>query len=480
MPFMRTLSIEDVHARSEASSLKRRLRARDLVGVGIGIIIGTGIFTLTGVQAKEHAGPAITISFVIGGIVAALAALCYAELASSVPTSGSSYTYAFAAMGEPIAWVIGWDIMMEFGLGAATLSRSWSGYLGELFDLPKTLFSEEAPINLGAVLILAVLTVVAVLGIKLSSWLTNTLVIVKVAVCLLIVAVGAFFIKSANLSPYVPPAAPPSGSPGGLAQPLVQAILGIEPAVYGIGGIFAAAAVVFFGYTGFESLANLGEEAKRPSRDMPIGLLGALTICTLLYVAVAFVVTGIADYKTLDDAAPLAVAFNSIGLGWAGALISVGAIAGLISVMMVELLTISRVGYTMARDGLLPRPLGQAHERWGTPHRMTIIGAVVVMIMAAVVPISELSDMVSIGGLAAMLIVTISVPILRRKRPDLRRSFRVPLSPVLPIIGALTCFYLMLNLDIMTWIRFAVWLAVGAVIYFAYGRRNSVLAKRSR
>ncbi|WP_026196807.1 amino acid permease [Sciscionella marina] len=481
MPLMRTLSIEDVKARSEKSQLKRRLSARDLVGVGIGVIIGTGIFTLTGIQAKEHAGPAITLSFVIGGIVATLAALCYAELASAVPTAGSAYTYAFATLGEPLAWIIGWDLLLEFGLGAATVSRSWSGYLQNLFDLPTSLFGEKAPFNLGAVLIEAILATIAVLGIKLSSWFTNTLVIVKVGVCVLIIVVGAFFVKAANLSPFVPPSAPPAaGSPGGLHQPLIQAALGIEPAVYGFGGLLTAAAIVFFGYTGFESLANLGEETKKPSRDMPIGLIGALAICTVLYVGVAFVVTGMVSYRTLDDAAPLAVAFDSVGLGWAGVLIGIGAIAGMTSVMMVQLLTISRTSYTMARDGLLPKSLGEPHKRLGTPHRTTIIAAVVIMAIAAFIPISELSDMVSIGGLSAMLIVAVAVPILRRKRPDLKRSFRVPWSPVVPIVAALLCLYLMLNLDMLTWLRFGIWLAVGLVIYIAYGRRHSVLSKRSQ
>lgn len=477
MSFMRTLSIEDVRARNESSSLKRRLRARDLIGVGIGIIVGTGIFTLTGVEAKQHAGPAITLSFVIGGIVAALAALCYAELASAVPTAGSAYTYAFAAIGEPLAWIIGWDLLMEFGLGAATVSRSWSGYLQNLLGLPTWLFGEQAPVNVGAVLIIAVLTVVAVTGIKVSSGVTNTLVVVKVAICALIIVAGAFFVRWTNLTPFIPASRAPSGGPGGLDQPLIQGMLGLQPAVYGIGGMFTAAAVVFFAYTGYESLANLGEETKRPARDMPIGLIGALVICTVLYVGVAFVVTGMVDYQHIDPGAPLSAAFDSVGMGWVAALVGLGAVAGLTSVMMVELLTIARVGFTMARDGLLPSKLGVSHPRWGTPHRMTIIGAVLVMLLAAFVPITELSDMVSIGGLSALLIVAVAVPVLRRKRPDLHRPFRVPLSPVLPIVAALACLYLMFNLNMLTWIRFGIWLAVGLVIYLAYGRRHSVLAR---
>jgi APA family basic amino acid/polyamine antiporter len=479
MSLTRTIPIEDIRARNEASSLKRRLTAKDLVGVGIGIIIGTGIFTLTGIQAKEHAGPAITLSFVIGGVVAAMAALCYAELAAAVPTAGSAYTYAYATLGEVFAWIIGWDLLMEFTLGAAVVSRSWSGYLQNLLGLPTSLFGEAAPFNLGAVLIIAVLTVVAVTGIKISSGVTNVLVIVKVFICVLIIAVGAFFVRWSNLTPFIPPAAAPQGGPAGLKQPLIQAALGLEPAVYGIGGVLTAAAIVFFAYTGYESLANLGEETKKPARDMPIGLIGALSICTVLYVGVAFVVTGMVKYTKIDEGAPLAAAFESVGLTWVGVLIGIGAVAGLTSVMMVELLTISRVGFTMARDGLLPRKLGAPHEKWGTPHRMTIIGAVVIMVLAAFIPISELADMVSIGGLSALLIVSLAVPILRRKRPELKRPFRVPLSPTLPVVAALACLYLMLNLDMLTWVRFLVWMAVGGAIYFGYSRRRSLLGKRN-
>jgi APA family basic amino acid/polyamine antiporter len=479
MGVLRTLDVDEVLKRQDSGDLKRTLRGRDLIGFGVGIIIGTGIFTLAGVEAKNHAGPAVTLSFVIGAVVAALAALCYAELASSVPTAGSAYTYAFATLGEIFAWIIGWDLLLEFALGAAVVSRGWSGYLANLLGLPQELFGEEATVNIGAVLIIAVLTVVAVVGIKLSSLVTNVLVIVKVAVCVLILAVGVFYVKASNLTPFIPPSQPPAEGADTLHQPIVQAALGLEQSVYGIAGMMTAAAIVFFAYTGFEALANLGEETKNPTKDLRVGILGALGICALLYIGVSIVLTGMIPYTDIDVGAPLASAFDDVGQHWVGALISLGAVTGLTSVMMVELVTIGRIGFAMGRDGLLPKKLGTVHPKWGTPHRVTIGGAVLIALLAAFIPISELSDMVSIGALSAMIIVALAVPVLRRKRPDLKRPFRVPFSPVLPIVAALACLYLMLNLDVLTWIRFAAWLALGMLIYLFYGRKHSRLAEKT-
>lgn len=480
MGITRRLNVDDVLRRQESGALKRRLSGRDLIGFGIGIIIGTGIFTLSGVEAKTHAGPGVTLSFVIGALVAGLAALCYAELASSVPTAGSAYTYAFATLGEIFAWIIGWDLLLEFALGAAVVSRGWSGYLANLLGLPQELFGEDAVVNIGAVLIIAVLTVVAVVGIKQSSLFTNTLVVVKVAVCVLILCVGVFFVKPENLTPFIPPGRPADGAGDLLHQPAVEAILGMEQSMYGIAGMLTAAAIVFFSYTGFEALANLGEETKNPSKDLRVGILGALAVCALLYVGVSLVLTGMVPFAEIDEGAPLAAAFESVGMHWIGALISLGAVTGLTSVMMVQLVTIGRIGFAMGRDGLLPKKLGTAHPRWGTPHRMTIAGAVIIALLAAFIPITELSDMVSIGALSAMIIVAIAVPVLRRKRPELKRPFRVPFSPVLPAIAALACFYLMLNLDVLTWIRFAAWMLLGVIVYFCYGRRHSRLAEEEK
>ncbi|AXB44647.1 amino acid permease [Amycolatopsis albispora] len=475
MGIMRTMDVDTVLKRQETGDLKRRLRGRDLVGFGVGIIIGTGIFTLAGVEAKTHAGPAVTLSFVIGAVVAGLAALCYAELASSVPTAGSAYTYAFATLGEVFAWIIGWDLLLEFALGAAVVSRGWSGYLANLLGLPPQWFGEEATINVGAVLIIGVLTVVAVAGIKQSALFTNALVVVKVAVCLLILGIGVFFVKSSNLTPFIPPSRPAGEDADVLHQPVVEAGLGLEQSAFGIAGVLTAAAIVFFAYTGFEALANLGEETRNPRKDLRVGILGALGICALLYIGVSLVLTGMVPFTEIDEGAPLADAFDSVGMHWISALISLGAVTGLTSVMMVELVTIGRIGFAMGRDGLLPKKLGTVHPRWGTPHRVTIIGAVLIALLAAFVPITELSDMVSIGALSAMIIVAIAVPVLRRKRPDLQRPFTVPFSPVLPVVAALACLYLMLNLDVLTWLRFAAWLALGLLIYFLYGRRHSRL-----
>lgn len=473
----RTLDVDEVLKRQASGELKRRLHGRDLIGFGVGIIIGTGIFTLAGVEAKSHAGPSVTLSFVLGAVVAGMAALCYAELASSVPTAGSAYTYAFATLGETFAWIIGWDLLLEFALGAAVVSRGWSGYLANLMGLSPEWFGEDAKVNIGAVAIIAVLTVIAVLGIKESARVTNLLVLVKVAVCVLILAVGVFYIRGENLTPFIPPAQAPTETAGTLHQPIVQAALGLEQSVYGIAGMVTAAAVVFFAYTGFEALANLGEETVNPKRDLRVGILGALGVCALLYIGVSLVLTGMVPYTEIDAGAPLADAFDRVGQHWVGALISLGAVTGLTSVMMVELVTIGRIGFAMGRDGLLPKKFGTAHPRWGTPHRMTIAGAVLIAALAAFVPISELADMVSIGALSAMIIVAVAVPVLRKRRPDLERPFTVPFSPYLPIAAALACFYLMLNLDVMTWLRFAAWLLLGLLIYLFYGRTHSRFAK---
>jgi APA family basic amino acid/polyamine antiporter len=476
MGVRRTLDVDEVLKRQDSGELKRRLRGRDLIGFGVGIIIGTGIFTLAGVEAKTHAGPSVTLSFVLGAVVAGLAALCYAELASSVPTAGSAYTYAFATLGEVFAWIIGWDLLLEFALGAAVVSRGWSGYLANLLGLSPEWFGEDAKVNVGAVLIIAVLTVVAVLGIRESAWLTNILVVVKVAVCVLILVVGVFFIKGANLTPFIPPSQPAGAGASTLHQPVIQAALGLEQTMYGVAGMVTAAAVVFFAYTGFEALANLGEETINPRKDLRVGILGALAVCAVLYIGVSIVLTGMIPFTDINTGAPLADAFDRVGQHWVGALISLGAVTGLTSVMMVELVTIGRIGFAMGRDGLLPKAIGTTHPRWGTPHRMTIAGAAGIAVLAAFVPISALADMVSIGALSAMIIVAVAVPLMRRRRPDLARPFTVPFSPVVPIIAAVACFYLMLNLDVLTWIRFAAWLVLGLLIYFFYGRKHSRLA----
>ena len=464
------------HEGGPVGRLRRSLSARHLVGFGIGIVIGTGIFTLTGVEARDTAGPAVVLSFAVAGVVALLAALCYAELASSVPTAGSAYSYAYATVGELMAWIIGWDLFLEFALGAAVVARGWSGYVGNLLDLPPSLFGEEATVNVGAVLVVVVLTVVAALGIRESARVTSALVVVKVAVCVFVIVAGAWFVRGANLTPFVPPGRA-SESGGGLEQPLISAIAGLEPAVFGIGGVLTAAAVVFFSYTGFEAVANLSEETKRPSRDIPLGLLGTLGLATALYIGVSFVLVGMVDYRDIDPGAPIADAFDQVGLAWASSLVSIAAVAGLTSVILVDLITMTRIGFAMGRDGLLPQAVARVSPRTGTPVRMTLLFAGLVLAMAAFVPLEELASLVSIGTLFAFLLVSAAVPVLRRTRPELERPFRVPFSPLVPVLSALACLYLMTNLSVETWLRFLFWMALGLVVYAVYGYRHSRLRR---
>ncbi|HET7326536.1 MAG TPA: amino acid permease [Nocardioidaceae bacterium] len=458
--------------------LTRTLRLPHLVAFGIGIVIGTGIFTLTGQQAAVSAGPGVTLSFVIAGAVSVLAALCYAELSSSVPAAGSSYTYSYAALGEIVAWIIGWDLILEFALGAAVVARGWSSYLADLLGLPPVLFTEQAPVNVGAGLVVLVLGYVALVGIRQSARLTSGLVVLKVAICLFVIVAGAFFVKLANWTPFIPEPQPRQSSTAGLDQPLIQALIGAEPAAFGVAGVLAAAAVVFFSYTGFEAVANLAEESENPRRDIPRGVIYTLVLATLLYVGVSLVVTGMAPYSQLNTASPLARAFDLVGLGWASTLVSIAAVTGLTSVILVDIVTMSRIGFSMSRDGLLPRALSRVHRRWGTPYRLTLIITVAVAVMAALVPLEALAEMVSIGALFAFLLVAIGVLVLRRRQPDLERGFRVPLGPVIPVGAVLACLYLMSNLAVWTWLRFLGWLVVGLLVYALYGYRNSRLSDR--
>ena len=462
--------------------LSKRLSAWDLMGFGIGIVIGTGIFTLTGVQAKNNAGPAIVISFAIAGVVSVLAAICYAELAAAVPTAGSSYTYAYTTIGEIFAWIIAWDLILEFALGAAVVSRGWSGYLQDALSLPTSVFGEESTVNLGAIAIALVLGVVAMIGIRESKWVTNALVVIKVSVCVFVVVVGIFFVKAANLAPFVPDSkpVPESEALSGLQQPLWQWISGADPTAFGFTGVFVAAAVVFFAYSGFEAVANLGEETKDPAKDMPRGLLGTLAICTVLYILVCFVITGMVKYTGLSEGAPISDAFDQVGMGWASILIAVAAIAGLSSVILVDIVAMGRIGFALCRDGLLPAWIGEVHEKWETPYRVTIGTTAVVMLLAGFVPLDALAEMVSIGTLFAFFVVSIAVIVLRRTRPKMKRPFRVPQVPILPILSAVLCVGLMTNLALETWLRFLVWLVLGLAIYFFYGRSHSRLAQQEK
>jgi len=436
---------------------------------------------LTGVAARDSAGPGVAISFVVAGVVCGLAALCYAELASTVPVAGSAYTFSFATLGELIAWIIGWDLVLEFSLAASVVAVGWSQYFVTLLDglgitVPTAIAGgEESAINVPAMLIVALLTIVAVLGIKLSSRFTAIMVTIKVAIVLAVIVVGAFFIKAANYSPFIPPAEPAERT-SGLQAPLLESLFGLEPTVYGIGGMLAGAALVFFAFIGFDIVATTAEETKNPQRDMPRGILGSLVICTVLYVLVSLVVTGMQKYTELNPDAPLAEAFNSVDLPVFATLISLGAVAGLTSVMLILMLGQSRVLFAMSRDRLLPVALAKVHPKWGTPYRITIGVGVVVTIFAGFIPLEALAELVNIGTLFAFMLVSIGVIILRRTRPDLPRAFRVPFSPVLPALAVLACLFLMLNLTGETWLRFLVWMLAGFVIYFLYGARHSRLA----
>ena len=463
--------------------LKKNLSGLDLAVFGVGVIIGTGIFVLTGVVARDAAGPGVAISFVIAGVVCGLAALCYAEFASTVPVAGSAYTFSYATLGELVAWIIGWDLVLELALGAATVAVGWSGYLNQLLDdlgipLPTSIAGDEATFNIPAIFIVAVMTAVLVLGIKLSSRITSIIVAIKVAIVLLVIVVGVFFVKAANYTPFVPPAQPSAPDASGWDAPLVQTLFGFSPGTYGWGGVIAGASIVFFAFIGFDIVATAAEETKDPRKDMPRGILGSLAVCTVLYVAVSLVVVGMQRYSELSAEAPLAEAFSSVGLEFFATVISIGALAGLTSVVMILMLGQSRVLFAMSRDNLLPAGFGSVHPRFGTPYKITIVTGVFVAFLAAVIPLEELASLVNIGTLFAFMLVSIGVVVLRRTRPELPRSFRVPLMPVLPIVSVLACLWLMVNLPGETWLRFVVWMVIGVVFYYLYGRRRSRFSTR--
>lgn len=484
---LRTKSVDTViHQNDEGDTghhvrLGKSLGAKDLMGFGIGIVIGTGIFTLTGVEAKDHAGPAVTISFAIAGVISLLAALCYAELAAAVPTAGSSYTYAYTTIGEIFAWIIAWDLILEFALGAAVVARGWSGYLQSAFNLPQAYFGEEhSVVNLGALAIAAVLGTLAAIGIRESKWVTNALVVIKVSICVFVIVVGVFFVKAINYHPYIPPSTPKTDDVSGLKAPLWQFVTGAHPASFGVAGVFVAAAVVFFAYSGFEAVANLGEETKNPAKDMPRGLIGTLIVCTLLYLLVCAVLTGMVKYTGLSAGAPVSDAFKQVGMGWANVVIGIAAICGLSSVILVDIVAMGRIGFALSRDGLLPSAVGKVHPRFQTPFRITMVTTAAVCVMAAFVPLATLAEMVSIGTLFAFVVVAIAVIVLRRTKPKMRRPFRTPAIPWLPIISALACVALMASLATETWLRFLVWMALGLLVYFFYGRKHSRLATGGR
>jgi basic amino acid/polyamine antiporter, APA family len=475
---LRTKSVEQSVRDSEEPDhqLRRNLSALDLVVFGVGVVIGTGIFVLTGNQAAENAGPAIVFSFLLAGLVCGFAALCYAEFASTVPVAGSAYTFGYATLGELVAWIIGWDLALELALGAAVVARGWSAYAQDLFHLPTAISGDAAHVDVVAMLVVAVLGALIVVGTKLSSRLTGILVAIKIAVVVFVVVAGIFFVRSANYHPFIPPGKPAVGESGGSA-PLLQVLAGVTPSHFGLWGIVAAASIVFFAFIGFDVVATTAEETRNPQRDLPRGIIGTLVICTVLYAAVSFVITGMRPYQTLNTAAPLSEAFNANGAHWASSLISLGAVCGITTVVLVLMLGQARVLFAMARDGLLPPKLAQVHPRFGTPWLITVLTSVAVAALAGFVPLAKLSELVSIGTLFAFVVVSIGVVVLRRTRPELPRAFRTPWVPVLPIASVLACLWLMLNLPVDTWLRFLIWMAAGFVIYFGYSRTHSRLAQ---
>ncbi|MEU3937997.1 amino acid permease [Streptomyces sp. NPDC029044] len=466
-------------------ALKKSLSALDLTVFGVGVIIGTGIFVLTGTVAKDNAGPATALAFVAAGVACALAALCYAEFASTVPVAGSAYTFSYASLGELPAWIIGWDLVLEFALGTAVVAVGWSGYIQSLMEnagwtMPAGLGSREGADAFGfdilAAVLVLVLTGILVLGMKLSARITSLVVAIKVTVVLVVIIAGAFLVKGDNYDPFIPKEKPVEAG-SSLDSPLIQLMFGWAPSNFGVMGIFTAASVVFFAFIGFDVVATAAEETKNPQRDMPRGILGSLLICTTLYVLVSIVVTGMQHYSELSVDAPLADAFKATGHPWFAGFISFGAAVGLTTVCMILLLGQTRVFFAMSRDGLLPRFFSHVHPRFKTPHRPTILLGVIIAILAGFTPLTELAALVNIGTLFAFVVVAIGVIILRKSRPDLPRAFRTPWVPVIPILSVCASLWLMINLPAETWVRFAIWMAAGFLVYFLYGRTHSRLAR---
>jgi APA family basic amino acid/polyamine antiporter len=491
MSMFATKSIEQLKSEAAATgehSLKRVLGPTNLVTLGIGAIIGTGIFVLTGQAAAQYAGPAIVLSMVVAGLASALAGLCYSEFASTVPIAGSAYTYGYATLGEFIAWIIGWDLILEYALGGATVAVGWSGHLVSFLHdflgitIPASLASApcsvvpaagcnpEAYINLPAVLIAIAVTALIVIGIKESANVNSAIVVIKVAVVLIVILGGAAFVNAANWQPFVPPNAGSFGE-------------------YGWSGILRGAGVIFFAYIGFDAVSVAAQEAKNPQKDMPIGILGSLAICTVLYILVSGVMVGLVPYKEmLGSPAPMVVAIRAAEAASGGSallrimtmLVELGAIAGLSSVMVVLMMAQPRIFYSMSRDGLLPPFARKIHPKFRTPHITSIITGVIVALAAGFTPIGALGELVSIGTLFAFVIVSIGVIFLRYRRPDLDRPFKTPFVPFIPILSALVSLALMASLPFDTWLRLVIWMAIGLVIYFSYGHKHSELRKRQQ
>ncbi|CAN3127820.1 APC family permease [Mycobacterium sp. smrl_JER01] len=478
----RTKSVEQSIADTDepGTRLRKELNWWDLTVFGVSVVIGAGIFTITASTAANITGPAISVSFIIAAIACGLAALCYAEFASTVPVAGSAYTFSYATFGEFVAWIIGWDLILEFAVAAAVVAKGWSSYLGTVFGFAGgTTELAGFQVDWGAMVIIAIVTTILAMGTKLSAGVSLAITAIKVSVVLLVVIVGAFYVRAENFSPFVPSPEPGEGGTGA-DQSLFSLLTGAEGSHYGWYGLLAGASIVFFAFIGFDIVATTAEETKNPQRDVPRGILASLGIVTVLYVAVAVVLSGMVSYRELREAETqnLATAFSLNGVDWAAKVISIGALAGLTTVVIVLVLGQTRVLFAMSRDGLLPRQLAKTGEH-GTPVRITLIVGVVVAITATVFPIDKLEEMVNIGTLFAFVMVSAGVIVLRRTRPDLKRGFRTPWVPLLPILAIIACVWLMLNLTGLTWMRFLIWMGLGVIVYFLYGRRHSLLGNRA-
>ncbi|NGQ95162.1 amino acid permease [Brevibacillus sp. SYP-B805] len=464
MGFMRKKSIEAlIEQTSESRGLRKELGAFDLTMLGIGAIIGTGVFVLTGIAAAKHAGPALVLSFVLAGLACVFAALCYAEFASMVPVSGSAYTYSYATFGELLAWILGWDLILEYGVAVSAVASGWSGYFRGLLEgfgikLPTALTGAYDPskgtvIDLMAVLIILLIAFLLVQGVRESAKVNNVIVVVKVAVVLLFLIVGVGYVKPSNWTPFMP---------------------------FGFTGVATGAATVFFAFIGFDAVSTAAEEVRNPQRNMPIGIIASLAICTALYIAVSLVLTGIVPYEQLNVSDPVAFALRYVQQDWAAGLISLGAICGITTVLLVMMYGQTRLFFSMSRDGLLPKIFSRIHMEKQTPVQSTMIVAGLAAFFSGFVPLESLAKLSNIGTLFAFIVVSIGVIVLRRTNPELKRAFRVPWVPLVPFLAVIFCGYLVISLPATTFVSFFLWLAFGVVIYFVYGRRHSNLARGAR